>query len=158
MERAILRCPSLLTGQILILVDLSFNWLNRFSMIQLVRRTALCSTCDMSVPRPRLLRLCVVLPCQRACANTDMASCANTEPSLNLLVTEIVIGKIGAKASRSLASNPSLLDPERRPFSLLVAQRAVCRHWQEFSCGALILLPPGVRPAIPTAQRLPGVA
>ena len=109
-------------------------------------------------PRSRLLHLCAVYLRARPCANTDMASREGTEPSLNLLVTEIVIGKIGAKASRSLASNPSLLDPERRPFSLLVAQRAVCRHWQEFSCGALILLPPGVRPAIPTAQRLLGVA
>ena len=50
-----------------------------------------------------------------------MASREGAEPSLNLLDTEIMIGKIGARVSRSLAWDPGLLDPERRPFSLLVA-------------------------------------
>ena len=106
MEGALGRCPSLLDR-------------SKFDTCRLVdqlaepaldgpARSVHCAlsnvryVCPYARARPRLLRLCVVLPCQRDRATTDMASREGAEPSLNLLDTEIMIGEVGAKVSRSL--------------------------------------------------------
>ena len=54
-----------------------------------------------------------------ACDETDLQPREGTDPSLIPTVVDIMIGKVRAKVSRSHISNPSLLDPEPRPFSLL---------------------------------------
>ena len=125
MERALHRCPSFFAG-------------SKFDPCRLVgqlaepalddrARSSHCAlfdvryVCPCARDRPCLLRLCALGPCRACGANTDLKSREGTLPSLNLLVSKIMIGKVGAKVSRSLAWNLGLLDPERRPFSLLVA-------------------------------------
>ena len=51
----------------------------------------------------------------------DLEHWEGTEPSLNAADVEIVIGKVKGNVSRSRISNPCLLGPAPRPFSLLFA-------------------------------------
>jgi hypothetical protein len=62
--------------------------------------------------------MCALSPRVRACDKTDLQPREGTDPSLIPAVLDIIIGKIGGKVSRSRTSNPSLLGPVPRPFSL----------------------------------------
>ena len=69
--------------------------------------------------------MCALSPRVRACDETDLQPREGTDPSLIPTVVDIIIGKVRVKVSRSPTSNPRLLGPARRPFSLLIAHCAV---------------------------------
>ena len=54
-------------------------------------------------------------------ANTRLEFWEGAAPSQNATAAEIIIGKVKVKVSRSRISNPAVLGPAPRPFSLLFA-------------------------------------
>ena len=54
-------------------------------------------------------------------ADTGLESWEGADPSQSPAAAEIMIGKVNGKVSRSRISNPSVLGPAPRPFSLLFA-------------------------------------
>ena len=54
-------------------------------------------------------------------ADTGLESWEGADPSQSPTVAEIIIGKVKVKVSRSRISNPVVLGPAPRPFSLLFA-------------------------------------
>ena len=102
--------------------------------------------------------MCALSPRVHACDETDLQPREGTDPSLIPTVVDIIIGKVRVKVSRSPTSNPRLLEPARRPFSLLIAHCVVWRFSQVFGYSALLPLPLRVRPAVPTPWCHPGAA
>ena len=65
--------------------------------------------------------LCALSLSCASVANTVLEFWEGADPSQNPTAAEIIIGKVKVKVSRSRISNPAVLGPAPRPFSLLFA-------------------------------------
>ena len=67
------------------------------------------------------LAMCALSLLCASVADTVLESWEGADPSQSPAVAEIIIGKVNVKVSRSRISNPAVLGPAPRPFSLLFA-------------------------------------
>ena len=109
----------------LCLLDLSIDEPSRPAVIELIEYIPDHSVRAMPMPARAMaaqLLLCVLCRSRAQALRTQSWSSGREQlRSQNATAAEIIIGKVKVKVSRSRISNPAVLGPAPRPFSLLFA-------------------------------------